>query len=77
MKEESRKKNCEIVELLTKNEFYKCKLDENELMLNDLKGRIKHLLEDNNVLYMQNSKLKHKENLNRHLHLCLKYYVYS
>ena len=58
MKEESRKKNCEIVELLTKNEFYQCKLDENEIMLNDLKGRIQHLLEDNNELYMQNSKLK-------------------
>jgi regulator of replication initiation timing len=27
-------------------------------MLNDLKGRIKHLIEDNNELYMQNSKLK-------------------
>ena len=58
IKEETRKKNCEIVELLTKNEFYQCKLDENEIILNDLKGRIKHLIEDNNELYMQNSKLK-------------------
>lgn len=56
--EEAKKKNCEIVELLSKNEFYQYRLDETEIKLNDLKNRLKGLIEDNNDLFLQNRKLK-------------------
>lgn len=57
--EEAKKKNCEIVELLSKNEFYQYRLDETEIKLNDLKNRLKGLIEDNNELFLQNRKLKY------------------
>ena len=57
--EEAKKKNCEIVELLTKNEFYQYKLDEREIQLNDLRNRLKGLIDDNNELFTQNRKLKY------------------
>ena len=57
--EEAKKKNCEIVELLTKNEFYQYKLDEREIQLNDRRNRRKGLIDDNNELFTQNRKLKY------------------
>ena len=57
--EETKKKNCEIVELLSKNEFYQYKLDEREIQLNDLRNRLKNLIDDNNELFTQNRKLKY------------------
>ena len=53
-----KKKNCEIVELLSNIELYRVKLCESELKLNDLKNIINNLIEENNELSIQNQQLK-------------------
>ena len=55
---EAKKKNCEIVELLSNIELYRVKLCESELKLNDLKNIINNLIEENNELSIQNQQLK-------------------
>ncbi len=55
---EAKKKNCEIVELLSNIELYRVKLYENELKLNELKNYITNLIEQNNELNKQNNQLK-------------------
>ena len=55
---EAKKKNCEIVELLSNIELYRVKLYENELKLNELKNYIANLIEQNNELNKQNNQLK-------------------
>ena len=55
---EAKKKNCEIVELLSNIELYRVKLCESELKLNDLKNIINNLIEENNELNIQNQQLK-------------------
>ena len=55
---EAKKKNCEIVELLSNIELYRVKLCESELKLNDLKNIIYNLIEENNELSIQNQQLK-------------------
>ena len=55
---EKKKKNCEIVELLSNIELYRVKLCESELKLNDLKNIINNLIEENNELSIQNQQLK-------------------
>ena len=44
---------------IVKNEFYQYKLDEREIQLNDLRNRLKGLIDDNNELFTQNRKLKY------------------
>jgi hypothetical protein len=58
LSDEARKKNCEIVELLSNIELYRVKLCESELKLNDLKNIINNLIEENNELSIQNQQLK-------------------
>ena len=58
LSDEARKKNCEIVELLSNIELYRVKLCESELKLNDLKNIINNLIEENNELNIQNQQLK-------------------
>ena len=55
---EAKKKNCEIVELLSNIELYRVKLYENELKLNELKNYITNLIEQNKELNKQNNQLK-------------------